>query len=313
MKALIRYGIVLLLCVTHLVAQDLDSLQRSFMTKYDQVNASRDAKVEVLIEGYLGALDRLKKQLQTTGQLELVLQAQHEIEVIGKDTWPPEELGEKATSELKTLRSKYVDAREKVHKDHATQLNDVFDKMEKLLTTQIVDLTKAGKIEDAKLAQKMKDDLGKNVALTEARRLIKGNASGGDEGWINLWEMKEKWTAVQIINGTEFYKNDKPDLKLDKKRQAESIFAHASSTFEYNLDYKISKLRCGLWLPGTGDVTYIVKADGVEISRKNVVGPTTEVMLIEIDFKPAKKIEFITDMNGNIAMDWSTWVSPQVK
>lgn len=311
MKTILHLAITFVVGLTCAIAQDLDSLHKSFMTKYDQINANRDAKVEALTEGYLGALDRLKKQLQTTGQLDLVLQAQNEIEVIGKDVWPPEELGEKATSELKTLRAKYVEAREKAHKDHATQLSEVVDKMEKLLATQIVDLTKAGKIEEAKLAQKMKEDLAKDAAITEVRRMINGQNAANLGEWINLWELEEKWNEKQVING-EVPKGH-PELLLDKTQIEEMVYAHATSRFEYNLKTAVTQLRCGLWLPNKGNVIFIVKADGQEVLRKQISGPTKEVQQVDAKFKAAKQIEFITDMNGDYFFDWATWIRPQAK
>jgi hypothetical protein len=311
MKSIVSYVIMLFFGMTCAIAQDLDSLHKSFMTKYDQINGNRDAKVEALTEGYLGALDRLKKQLQTTGQLELVLQAQNEIDVIGKDVWPPEKLGEKATTELKTLRAKYVEAREKAHKEHATQLTDVVDKMDKLLGTQVVDLTKAGKIEDAKLAQKMKDDLAKDPAITAARDALQGGAQQNLGDWINLWELKPKWNERQLINGVEF--GGHPELQLEPKQIEEMVYAHASSRFEYSFKQSVSQLRCGLWLPNGGDVIFIIKADGAEVYRKQITGPTKQIHQVEIEFKSAKKIEFITDKNGTENFDWSTWIKPQVK
>ncbi len=304
---------MLYFCMTCAIAQDLDNLHRSFMAKYDQINGNRDARIEALTEGYLVALDRLKKQLQTTGQLELVLQAQHEIDLIGKDVWPPEELGEKATAELKTLRSKYVDAREKALKEHATQLTEVVDKMEKLLATQIVDLTKAGKIEEAKLAQKMKEDLAKDEAIMTAREDL-GKAGQPLLGeWINLWELKEKWTAKQIIFGVEFDQKAAPDLKLAEKYAKASKLAHATSSFEYDLDRKVTELKTGLWMHAPGNVLFIVRADGQEVLRKNIIGPTEKVEFVQSEFKPARKLEFITDMNGENTNDWSVWVMPQAK
>jgi hypothetical protein len=311
MKTIVRHALMFIVCMICAMAQDLDSLHRSFMTKYDQINTNRDAKVEALTEGYLSALDRLKKQLQTTGQLELVLQAQYEIDVMGKDVWPPEVLGENATSELKSLRMKYVEAREKVHKEHAVQLNEVVDKMDKLLATQIVDLTKAGKIEQAKLAQKMKDDLAKDAAILAARESLQVGDQQNLGQWINLWELKPKWNERQLINGVEF--KGHPDLRLDAKQLEEIVYAHASSRFEYNFKQSVSQLRCGLWLPNSGDVIFIIKADGGEVFRKQISGPTKEVFPVDIQFKSAKNIEFITDKNGAENFDWSTWIKPQVK
>lgn len=304
---------MLVVCMTCAIAQDLDSLHRSFMTKYDQINGNRDAKVEALTEGYLAALDRLKKQLQTTGQLDLVLQAQNEIEEIGKDVWPPEKLGEKATNELKTLRAKYVEAREKAHKDHATQLSEVVDKMDKLLATQIIDLTKAGKIEEAKLAQKMKEDLAKDAAIAEAKSLLKLESTTTSGEWVKLWETKEKWITKEPRAWEDFKENfPLPDLGVKNLERKEVIFAHASSTFSYQIP-NVSQIRTMIALIAPGDVTFSITADGKKVFTKALRGKSSKPEMIEITFAMSKTIDFITESNGDINSDQAIWIRPEAK
>jgi hypothetical protein len=315
MKKGIQSFILLLICVTQACAQDLEILHRSFMGKYDQINTNREVRVESLTEGYLGALDRLKKQLQTTGQLDLVLQVQSEIESVRKDTWPLERLGEKANADLKALRTKFQDARDQADKDHANQLVGIVDRMEKLLSTQIVDLTKLGRIEDAKLAQKMKDDLANDEAIAEARITIKNKTStvGIQDDWLNLWEKKEIWKVKEPKAWEDFAKNyPLPELGIKELKRAEVIYAHASSAFSYQVG-KISQIRCKIALLASGDVNFFILADGKKVFEKNLLGKSESPVDVDVKFPPATNIEFITDSNGVINSDQAIWIRLQAK
>lgn len=323
MKVLIRFCIMASLFVTCSLAQDLEGLHRSFMTKYDQINTNRDAKIETLTEGYLGALDRLKKQLQTTGQLELVLQAQNEIDLINKDIWPFEDLGDKAIADLKSLRAKYVESRLKVQKEHSTQLAEIVDKMEKLLATQIVDLTKAGKIEEAKLAQKMKDDLAKDAGIAEAKSEQAKNATETSLGWVPLpydsYEVKsQKSYYVGPLIGKRGKGVEDPLCIAEVKKYAsddKNVFMMIPNCeVEFTAKKSFTEFRGEVILTRVaGSASIQIIAAGKTIHKSDLKGGAEKAQSISCKFPSVNKITVICDDNGTNGNDSVGWVSMEVR
>jgi hypothetical protein len=293
------------------------------MTKYDQLNTSRDAKVEAMTEGYLAALERLKKSMQTTGQLELVLQVQTEIDSIAKGEWPMEALAERATPDLKVLRTKYVDAREKAQKEHAVQLSEVVDKMGKLLTAQIVDLTKAGKIEDAKLAQKMKDDLGKDIAINEARKVVGLSSSTVGVNWSSL-----SYDSYEVIKQDQYYVGpligkkgkgiEDPVCIAEIKKYATSdknvFIVIPNCEVEFTNQKPFTEFKGAVILTrATGSASIKIKVAGKTIHKQLLKGGVDKAEVVNCKFSSTDKIILICEDEGSLGNDTVGWVSLDVR
>lgn len=323
MKALIQSSILFLLCMTNSFAQDLANLHTSFMSKYDQVNLSHDQKIETLTTGYLGALERLKKQLQNTGQLEFVLQVQSEIEIVGKENGNLEDLSEKAPPELKSLRTKFLEARDKMRKDRATQLCDAVDKMDKLLAAQITALTKAGEIEEAKLAQKMKEDLSKDVAITEARELLKESISSGALNWTML-----SYDTYEIIKQDAYYVGpligkkgkgaEDPLVISELKKYAteeKNVFVMVPNCeVEFVAKKAFSEFRGSVILTrAAGSASIKIVISGKIVKTMVLKGGLDKAEEVSCKFPATEKITLICDNDGTLGNDTVGWVSMAVR
>lgn len=152
-------------------AQSLDSLQKGFMEKYDALNQERDEKLDKLTTSYAAALKRLLQDLQKTGNLDAVLPARDELTAIesGKDELPT--LAPTSPPPLRSHRAKFLEARTTIHADHARALVALADRMNSLLATQEADLTKAGKLDDALAAKRMRETLANDPGIRQAREL----------------------------------------------------------------------------------------------------------------------------------------------
>lgn len=301
-----------IMLLASVAAQDLSVLHKSFIEKYDAINTKRDQKIEALSSGYIQALERLQKKLQANGDLEPVLLVQEEIECIKNAENPLPDLSEKSPVDLKKMRATFVDETEKNLKVHAEALVPLADKMQLLLTEQTKELTKAGKLDEAQVAKKMFDTLQADAALSEARNLL-AKTTTAIGGWVNLWEMREKWLIKEPKAWEDFQQYALPKFEVKDLKKKECIFAHATSSFEYQIDPRSTKVSCSVGLSDRGSVSFVILADDKEIYRKSFTGTMLKPQEIEASFANAKKLVFITESNGEIGADQAVWIRPRVK
>lgn len=182
MKRILSHGLSMCVLMAALaMGASLEDLHKSFMGHYDRVNAQRDEQLKKLDGSYLAALDRQLEKAKATGNLETVIPFNTEIRAVKNGTDPLPALAANGTSELKQMRDKYLDGRDKVVKEHAESVVALIDKMEKELKAQEVALTKEGKLDAALAAKSMRESLANDAGASAARAMLK---HGGLRGLV---------------------------------------------------------------------------------------------------------------------------------
>ena len=171
--------IALALMASVAMAASLDDLQGAFKTHRATANSQRDEQLSKFNASYSGALERQLEKVKSTGKLELAIPFNDEIKAVktGQDPLPP--LSANATSELRNMRAKFLDGRDKILKDHAEIVVALIDKMEKELKAQEIALTKDGKLDEALAAKNMRDALISDADSIAARELVKFSGQHG--------------------------------------------------------------------------------------------------------------------------------------
>ena len=179
MKALLWLLTALLLPLAAVRGDTLAQLQKSFLERYDEANATRDAQLQKLEASYLAALNREIEKTKATGRLEAVIPFVDEVEEVERASGELPALKDNTPPELRQMRGKYSQARTAILKKHAESLISLADKMKSALEAQEAALTKAGKIEDALTAKHMREGLENDAGVRDARAFLQfGTGSG---------------------------------------------------------------------------------------------------------------------------------------
>lgn len=165
--------IALMLQVAVVPGATPEELKKSFMLRYDDANARRDEQLKKLEAGYLGGLDRQHETAKSSGKLAAVIPIRDEIERVKAHLDPLPRLPDNTASEIKQMRSKYVELRNQVLKTHAETVTELFGKLEEVLKIQETELTKAGQIDDAIAAKQTRETLATTVGIDNLRELVK--------------------------------------------------------------------------------------------------------------------------------------------
>ena len=175
MNSLLAYLVPLALMVQVAIVPGAttEDLKKSFMLRYDDANARRDEQIKKLESGYLGSLDRQFETAKSSGKLAAVVPIRDEIERVKAHLDPLPRLPDNTASEIKQMRSKYVELRDHVLKTHAETVTELFGKLEEALKIQETDLTKAGQIDDAIAAKQTRETLVTTVGIDNLRELVK--------------------------------------------------------------------------------------------------------------------------------------------
>ena len=162
------------------LAASLDDLQQVFRAHRETANSQRDEQLGKLDTSYVGALERQLEKAKSTGKLETVIPFKDEIQAVKKNQTPLPQLTANAILELRNMRGKYLDGRDKILKDHAGIVVALTDKMEKELKSQEIALTKEGKLDAALAAKSMREELTGDAETIAARDLMKYAGQGGN-------------------------------------------------------------------------------------------------------------------------------------
>ena len=211
--ASILRGLALAACLLGLAGAargiTLEELQKSFIARYDEANAKRDDQLKKLEAGYLGALERYLGKVQKGGRLEAVVPVRDEIESIRTGADPLPSLPDNAAYEFKQLRRKYVDARDAAIGEHAETLVELAGKMDAALEDQEAALTKAGRIDDALAAKRMRETLSADAGIKAARdRTSLGQGAGRLEPAL---QVRRSGDGLEVI----VYYDAKGELSMD--------------------------------------------------------------------------------------------------
>lgn len=303
---------------SHAVAADLGKLQQSFMARYDEANTKRDEGLKKLEASYLAALKRHLDKVKNSGRLEIVIPVRDEIEAVETAVDPLPKLPEKSDRELKDLRQKYVGAREAILETHAKTLVELAEKMEQALEKAEASLTKAGRIDEALAAKRMRETLGEDAGIQGARE--RGASPSILEG---EWECLSKLQAVIIEKGESSvgWVEGDPQAKITDNSMAQiKKFAPKSAVFisvpnarvEFRSAREIREFRCKLVMGMNGDAQFRVYANGKLKKRVDLAGEGQD-REISVEFEPTKTLVLEVDNNGNTNMDCALWVNPMVR
>lgn len=183
LSSLIVFGTVVTMCM----GASLDDLQNAFSTRRDFADVNRDQQIIALDTNYLRALDRQFEKAKSTGKLETVIPIHDESLVIKNADDPLPALAKTATLELKNMRGKYTEGRNKILISHAESVINLVGKMRKELKSQEIALTKSGKLNDALAAKQMRESLANDAGASAARDLLKyGGSKGRDRPALQL-------------------------------------------------------------------------------------------------------------------------------
>lgn len=108
------------------------------------------------------------------------------------------------------------------------------------------------------------------------------------------------------------YLDDFTPLESGKQFHERGIYAHADSSYVYNLDgeWKRFTSGCGLQNEVQGSVVFVVKCDGEEKYRSKLLEDWTEER-VDLDVTGVKKLELIVTDGGNGKWaDCGIWFSP---
>lgn len=193
------------------LADTLGRLHKSFMERYDEANSKRDDQLKQLDGSYLAALQRQQDKAKTAGKLDAVLPWVGEIQAIKTGTSPLPDLAESAPNELKQMRAKHAESRDKITKSHAIAITSLADKMEQALKAQETELTKAGKIDEALAAKHMRESLAGDQAITSARDLLKlAKPTGNDRPALRIRRFGDNLEVLVLYDRSGKVSMDSP-------------------------------------------------------------------------------------------------------
>jgi hypothetical protein len=125
-----------------------------------------------------------------------------------------------------------------------------------------------------------------------------------------VWESASVGWDVPARDGI----GDGQPLESGKQFYDSGLYAHADSSYVYNLDgkWKRFKAACGLQNEVEGSVVFIVKCDDKEVYRSDLIDEWTE-RPVDLDVTGVKKLELIANDGGNGKWaDCAVWFAPRL-
>ncbi|BCX48293.1 hypothetical protein HAHE_22010 [Haloferula helveola] len=324
MKRILPILFAALACVSvPSAAATLEELQASFMSRYDEANAKRDDQVRKLEGSYIGALERHMEKVKASGKLEEVIPVRDEIEALQNGTNPLPELPKNADPQLKSMRKKFTTAKESVMKSHAESLVDLFSKMEAALKAQEAELTKAGKIDDALAAKRMRETLMSDKGVEAARGLVGVDVDGGG-GKLGEWQplMEQRYKvildsnpALETLADLRKQGDTGPFWPYLQATPVEGDGLMGNAPWKASFDFRspIKELQGQVTIM-TGHATATVRifADAGMVLEKTL-GPQNRVEEFKLRFDSARVISLEVIDDGSKAGDLVAWSDLEVK
>ena len=131
---------------------------------------------------FASALERAQEATQRAGSLEEALAIKTEKEAVLSGKYSPSADDAKTSASLKTLRSTYRNALARLELDRDKKLRPLKEVYAKSLDAVILTMTKSGKLEQAMVLKKMREDLLANTVATGADAGTGANAIHGPGG-----------------------------------------------------------------------------------------------------------------------------------
>ena len=180
-------------------AARLAALEKGFQEAADrEADTAHKAAVEALDKGYDSAVERALADAIQAGKTEDALALRGEKQRIEKgDAIPAEDAGNAiaASSSLQALRTTYRASKADLEAARLKKLQPLFDKYMHALDALAVELTKAGKLDDAELVKAVSGDVDKarttgNTGASVASTSGKARLSGVVRSFTNTLGMK---------------------------------------------------------------------------------------------------------------------------
>ena len=300
---------------------ELEQLQVAFEKRHGDANAKRDEQLAKLETGYMAALNRHIDKVKASGNLEDVLTLRDEVDAVKEGTDPLPALPATATQEFKQLRKTYEEARAVIEKSHASSVSDLATKMSEVLKAKEVQLTKAGKIDEALEARKIREALESDEGVGAARGRLADLAPAKAE-WISLvgaeWEIEfsESWYVGDALGlkGKGIYPEESKVLML---KVPDGGFPHfigvPKAKVVFKLPSKVTRFEAKVSMISFGDASLILHAGKKKVAEVRVDGQNAKELILKSEFEATNRLTLEFDPQGTSSGDWIGIFSPKVR
>jgi NPCBM/NEW2 domain len=305
---------------TFAVAEDeVEQLQAAFEKRHDAAKIQRNEQLEKLETGYLAALNRHLEKVQASGKLEDVLSIRDEIEIVKKGTDPLPALPATATYDFKQLRKTYTEARAAIGKTHDSALSDLATKLIETLKAKEVQFTKAGKIDQALAAKKLRESIEQDEEIAVALPAGKPEKEGGADGWIPI-----KKAEMKIVNQSQY-----PVKWIDEQYRPtvtpavakhidaagadeNSLMTVAPASVQVTFKSPVTRFRCKVMLADEGDAKFVISAGGKIVQSFDLKGAGKKKD-IDVRLPQSRELVLAVEINGKQHGDWAVWMNPEAR
>jgi hypothetical protein len=298
---------------------EVEQLQTAFEKRHGEAKAKRDEQLDKLEAGYQAALNRHIDKVKASGNLEDVLTLRDEVDAVREGVDPLPALPATATQEFKQLRKTFEEARAGIEKAHTAALSDLATKMSEVLKAKEVQLTKAGKIDEALAAKKLRESIEKNEKFGAVMPAEKPGKDGGADGWISI-----KKAEMTVVSESQY-----PVKWIDAEVRAtlsqaiakhidaagageDSLMTVAPATVKVTSKNYMTRFRCKVLLAEEGDAKFLITAGGrvVESFELKGAGKTKE---IDVRLPQTRELVLSVEINGVQHGDWGVWMNPETR
>lgn len=312
--------VFLLAAGTFVVAEDeVEQLQSAFEKRHDAAKIQRNEQVAKLETGYLAALNRHLEKVKSSGKLEDVLSIRDEIETVKKGTDPLPALPATATYDFKQLRKTYTEARAAIEKSHTAAVSELASKVIESLKAKEVQLTKAGKFDQALAAKKLRESIEQDEELAAALPAGTPEREGGADGWIPI-----KKAEMKILSESQYpvkwidaqYRPTLPPIVAKQVDAAganeNSLMTVAPASVQVNFKSFVTRFRCKVQLADEGDAKLVISAGGKIVQSVDLVG-AGKAKDIDLRIPQTRELVLSAEINGKQHGDWVIWMNPEAR
>lgn len=298
---------------------EVEQLQVAFEKRHGDANAKRDEQLAKLETGYLAALNRHIDKIKASGNLEDVLTVRDEVDAVKEGTDPLPALPATATQDFKQLRRTFEEARAGIEKAHSAALTDLATKMIEVLKAKEVQLTKAGKIDEALDAKKLRESIEENEEFGAVVPTQKLGKEGGEDGWISIKkaemtivtesQLPVKWIDAELRATLPPVVAKQIDAAGADKN---SLLALPPSTLKVTFKNYVTRFRCKALLADEGDARFVISAGGKVVQSFDLkgAGKTKE---IDLRLPQTRELVLSVEINGIQHGDWAVWMNPEAR
>jgi hypothetical protein len=313
-------GALVLFAASPAVAgEEVEQLQVAFEKRHGDANAKRDEQLAKLETGYMAALNRHIDKVKASGNLEDVLTLRDEVEAVKEGIDPLPALPATATQEFKQLRKTFEEARAGIEKAHSAALADLATKMTELLKAKEIQFTKAGKIDEALDAKKLRASIEENKEFGAVMPTKKPGEEGGADGWISIKkaemtivtesQLPVKWIDAELrATLPQVVAKNMDAAGVDKN----SLFTLPPAAVKFTFKNYVTRFRCKALLADEGDARFVISAGGKVVQSFDLkgAGKTKE---IDLRLPQTRELVLSVEINGIQHGDWGVWMNPETR